>query len=210
MNLPAPGGFLLPKEGGYDGTFFKPNAFFYFEDIQLDEGEQEGATVSHFQFSGDPNIFFDSFSLFPRIHFVDCPSLAVNLGGAPSSVFTNHCGVNFFTTGRSQPLQGEIAFVDCRFIPVQGADGSIPYILQAALGTIFTNCTFHLASGNPYVYSDRESSVGFIKINESVSYNHIHSRLGKDVIRFLKKEGIAIKPDFIQMLKSHHELEDDS
>ena len=50
--------------------------------------------------------------------------------------------------------------------------------------------------------------VDFMEFNKSVSYNHVNSRLGNDIINYYKSKGVKIKPEFISMLKSHHELED--
>jgi hypothetical protein len=54
---------------------------------------------------------------------------------------------------------------------------------------------------------DLVDRLGFLVLNKAVSYNHVNTRLGRDILSYCRSRGITLTPAFIGMLKSHHELE---
>ena len=54
---------------------------------------------------------------------------------------------------------------------------------------------------------DLTNALGFLELNRSVSYNHVNTRLGQDILSHCRRIGLRLSPAFIRMLQSHHELE---
>src|SRR5690606_22830305 len=90
---------------------------------------------------------------------------------------------------------------------VSSDQGKPFYSLASELGTSFINCIIHAPQVNGSFFPELTDRYDFIQINRKLRFNHLNTRLGKDLIQYYKGKGIAIKPQFISMLKSHHELE---
>lgn len=206
MKATDPQGYLLPLTGSYDNFFFQPNAYMSFDNIQLDE-DSGGENDYHLQLNMISEEPYDSFSLYPKIHISNCNSLSLKLGKACFTLLVENSTVHRISSATADPMPGEIAFTNCKFLPVIDADSNKPYQLSTELGTSFMHCVFHLPRSGQQDIHQLLSLIDFIRINKYVLYNHIHSRLGKDVQNFLQRENISLKSNFIRMLKSHHELE---
>ncbi len=207
MKISDPTGYVLHQPGDYDGAFFKPNASVCFDNVQLEQdlGEDNGYHLMIDKSSGFSN---DPFSLYPQIRISNSPSVSLHLGNTAATVFIENCNVHRLRVSAEKAFQGEISFVNCKFLPVIDKESAKPFQLSAELGTSFINCVFHLPRMNQKINPEALSLLDFIAFNKSVFYNHINSRLGNDVLNYYKSKGLKIKPDFISMLKSHHELED--
>lgn len=207
MKISDPAGYLLSRPGGYDGSFLKSNASVCFDNIQLDE-DLGGINNYHLMIDKTSGSLNDPFSLYLQIRILNSPAVSLNLGNAFVNVLIENSNINRFNVSSEKAFQGEISFLNCKFLPVIDEGQTKPFQLLAELGTSFINCVFHLPRTNRKINPEALSLVDFIEFNKSVSYNHINSRLGNDILNYYKSRGMKIKPDFISMLKNHHQLED--
>ena len=87
-------------------------------------------------------------------------------------------------------------------------DSEQPFFrLDTELGTSFVNCLVHAPAVEDVPRPDLVDRLGFLVLNKAVSYNHLNTRLGRDILNYCRSRGITLTPAFIGMLKSHHELE---
>ena len=198
MRIADPKGFLLTGKGLSDGTFFKANSLWRFDRIMLEETGMLETPAYHILFekveSGNEP---DSNSLYPEIHISDCPHLSMRLDNAPVRLLAENTVVNRINSTEPGLLQGEFIFNNCRLIPIELNDHSNPYDLNAALGTSFMNCVFHLPRLKGIPVPSAFDRAGLITINKSVRFNHICSRLGNDLTEYLKQERIKVLPAFL-------------
>jgi hypothetical protein len=171
--------------------------------------DKGGETDYHLLFEAPFNGSYDSSSLYPKIHITNCSPVSINFGKAIALIFIENCTINRFNSDKKQPIRGELSFLNCKFLPITGKDRIKPFNLSTELGTSFINCVFHL----PRVNQETEPGaltelIDFFEINKFVCYNHLNSRLGRDILNYCRSNSIDVKPHFISMLKSHHELED--
>ena len=104
-------------------------------------------------------------------------------------------------------MPGKLAFTACTFEPTAKAPEHIALAVASELGTSFTNCTLHSPKINGVYQPERLDRITFVQVNKSVKYNHLNTLLGRDILNYYKRKGVALNPKFITMLKSHHELE---
>ena len=81
------------------------------------------------------------------------------------------------------------------------------YTLNSELGTAFTNCTIHAPLLKGQANAALVDRYGFIALNKSVRYYHLNTRLGNDILQYMKGKNISLQSQFIEMLKAHHALE---
>lgn len=209
MRIADPKGFRLTVPGSAGDFLFEANSHFHFQNIQLEKITSSEEAGFHFQIeTTDDGAAYDAYSLYPQIRVSDCPAFSAGIGSAAVDMVIDNCTVNRINATPGQPSPGEFSFTGCKFVPVITSDSSKPYELSANLGTSFVNCTFHLPVRNGEVVPSALSLIDFLELNGQLRHNHINSRLGKDVVRYLKENNIRIKPTFLAKLKSHHELED--
>lgn len=209
MRIADPKGFRLSGPGSAGDSLFEANSHFLFENIQLEKITSAEDAGYHFEVeTAETNASYDAYSLYPEIRVSHCPAFSAGLGSAAVNLVIGNCTVNRINARADQPSPGEFSFTGCKFVPVITSDRSKPFNLSATLGTSFVNCTFHMPVLNGKVEPSALPLTDFLEVNGQVRYNHINSRLGKDVLSYLKEKNISIKPAFLEKLKAHHELED--
>lgn len=209
MELPNPAGYSLHKDGGYDGSFLKYNSLIQFDTIQLENINSDDKDLYHFQFKNSAKSReYDKKSLYPKITVLNCAALSANFSGSIAEVLVENSVVNYLRASNEKVMPGELTFSNCKFLPTVFKESSKPYELASALGTNFINCVFLLPRVNNEQKPELLSLLSFIKINETISYSHLNSRLGNDVLSFLKSTNTKLNKSFIALLKNHHELED--
>lgn len=209
MRIADPKGFQLNVQGSAGDSLFEANSHFLFENIQLEKITSAEDAGYHFQIeTDDHSAAYDVYSLYPQIRVSHCPAFSAGIGSAAVDMVIDHCIVNRMNATPGQPSPGEFSFTGCKFVPVVPGDHTKPYDLSANLGTSFVNCTFHLPVRNGEVVPSDLSLIDFLTVNGQVRYNHVNSRLGKDLVSYLKQNNIRVKPSFLEKLKTHHELED--
>lgn len=208
MRIADPKGFQLSLPGSAGDSPFEANSRFHFENIQLEKITSSDEAGYHFQIeTAESGASYDAYSLYPAIRVSHCPAFSADTGSAAVELVVEHCFVNRLNVKAEQPSQGEISFTGCKFIPVIASESSKPYHLSESLGISFVNCTFHMPRMNQEVVPSTVPLGDILELNGQLRFNHVNSRLGKDVISYLKEKNIKLKPAFLAKLKSNHELE---
>lgn len=209
LEIPDPQTFDLGKKGGYDGIQLEANTRLVFENVQLEilDGPQPApGKQAHIRIYSTSNTkYADPQALYPEIRFTDCKGLVADFGGLVAQVLLQHCSISRLIGREQGEMPGSLTFSDCLFQP-QVQDTSQPfYALATELGTSFTNCTLHA----PKVAGSRQpEQVGLYRIfqvNKSLRYNHLNTRLGKDLLQYYQQQGIQLTPAFLAMLQNHYD-----
>ena len=135
----------------------------------------------------------------------DCDDIRVYLGNCIAGAFFDRCSLNTVTTPN---LRGELVFRDCRFQSnVQEVQGDF-YTIKSTLGTRFTNCTVHAPIVGGAEKPELVNRSGFLEINKTVRHYHLNTALGNRIVDHYRRQGTELNPDFIEMLKLHHGMEE--
>ena len=209
VRIPSPYGYDLGSSGGYDGSTVQPNCTIVVDRVQLARLTAErpdDATNVHLLIGGsEAQEYTDESALYPKILFRDCDGLSAYLGNCAAEASFERCSISMLT---ADELQGALSFTECGFQPrLQEVEGEI-YALDSTLGTRFTNCTLHA----PVVAGESVPALvdksGILSINGPVRYFHLNTTLGNSVLQYCREAGIALTPEFIARLRSHHALEE--
>ncbi len=212
-NIPDPYHYWLPKEGVYDGDLLQANCQMIFDTIDLEEmPESEPGSTKHVHMRlGETakSNYAKSHGVYPNIHVTNCSDLSMYLGGCAANVHLSDCQIDHLTAASGGPLRGKLALTNCNLRPKVKAGSEPIYALDAELGTYLTNCTLHAplvdGSADPATF-DR---LGFVQINRLVRYHQTNTSLSSGMLKSIQEKQLALKPEFIAMLKSHHALESD-
>ncbi|WP_133166303.1 hypothetical protein [Sphingobacterium haloxyli] len=206
MAIPNANGFKLKNEGVYDSTELISNAHLTFENIQLEVINSSGNKQDmHFIFES-PTGKVGTHTLLPHIVFKNCRYFRGDFGGNIASILFEDCTVSEVRASDTKLLQGSIGFSNCKIKPVSSIANK-PFSVASVLGTTFTNCLLLAPDINGQSRPDLLHLIDIVQLNKTVKYNHLNTRLGNDILKFCKNEGIVIAAAFIDMLKCHHELE---
>ena len=210
LQIPDPQRFKLSRAGGYDGVRLIANCRMIFEDIQLETmaAEAPRSDQVHLLMKSAADVkYMDEFALYPEIRVARCHGISAHFGGNAADVLFDQCRITRLTASDANRMPGALTFRDCRFeAAVQGNDTPI-YRLETELGTSFVTCVVHAPSVDNVPRPDLVNSLGFLELNRSVSYNHVNTRLGQDILNHCRRIGLRLTPAFVRMLQSHHELE---
>lgn len=210
LRIPDCSKYHMSKPGSYDGVRLQSNSRIQFTNIELERMDENPGSPSlesmHF-YINDSKSDKSPDALFPEIRFTDCKNLEAHLGSGTANLNFENCSISRITKDQGV-FRGRSSFSGCEFLPVCADVKKIFYDLEAELGVSFTNCTVYLPVINGKPEPERIDLIGFLEINKRVRFNHLNTRLGNDIIQYYKKLGIRFLPQFIEKLKSHHELED--
>jgi len=206
MKITSPQTYGLADKGSYDGSFVKCNSTIHFNNIQLEDIDSADPAAFHFQITESADKDYDDHSLYPQIHFTKCENLFIDLGGAISNTLVENCTVSQFITRVDEKLVGEITFLNCRLLPKIFDKTSKPFYMATELATNFINCLLHLPRLDGELKPDLLHLLDFLEINKSVKYNHVNSRLGRDVVEHLNAKSITLDKKFISKLQSNYEV----
>lgn len=203
MRVSSPDSYILPKKFSYDGSFLSCNAKIVLENIQLEQSELGGAHLAFDQPKGK----LAETSLVPFVRVKDCENVVCDMGSNMAEVVIEDSIVDYVNLGDNEKYEGALTFMNCKFRPSYSKDKVFKW--DAVLGTSFVNCQLFLPqSGETPPEEDLLSIYGFMEINGSVRFNHLGTRLGNDLLAYLKSRNIQLTPEFIGRLKAHHELEE--
>lgn len=200
MSLNKPNTFILEKNYVSNSFNLQPNARLIFDNILLEE-----STILVPQFSiAKQDGELSNKALVPFIRFKDCNNLTFNIANNPAVIEFENCSINDIELSDNNKYPGSLLFKDCKFVPFSN---QVSIKLGTIFGTTFINCVLTMPptgskSNNPLEVYD------FILLNKSVKYNHTNTRMGLDILAYLKINGIVLLPEFINKLKAHHELEE--
>ena len=123
---------------------------------------------------------------------------------------TCYSSITSLTGDDKQAMRGRFSFSNSFFQPAAKTAGEIRFSLSTELGTSFTNCTIHSPRIGGILKPELVNHLNFVQINKVVRFNHLNTLLGRDIINYYRAKGIPFNPEFISMLKSHHELESEN
>ncbi len=191
--------YQVDKEGGYQNTSLTTNSVINFNNIQLERLPEDS---NQFHFSIDSVKNFDRVDgLYPSVTFINCLNIAVRQQGAAANLFFEKSSISNVFAKEEAPLMGRFVFTDCEFNPVIKDKNEVVYMLDSSIATFFTNCIV-----NSPMYSGKERAdfidkIGFLKLNESVDFNHSNTILNPVIINFYNGTKNEISPRFLEMLK---------
>lgn len=201
MNISRPNSYILQRDFLYNSFDLQSNSRLIFENIQLEQASLGGP---HFSFAKQ-EVVLDNKSLVPFIRFKDCENLICDLNGNSAEIEFENCVINDVRLSSDDRYKGSVLFKYCKFKPYSS---KVSVGFGALLGTSFVNCILMLPEQAGSSATNPLSVYKFMEINKSVKYNHVNTRLAQDVLTWCKNSNIKLIPDFINQLKSHHELED--
>lgn len=211
IKIGDPRHYRLNASGDYDGTFFNANSRMIFDNIQLEDLEQaeaEKAEAVHLSIADtNDDKYEDGLALYPEISLTACQHVVAKFGNNAVAASFEKCSLSGITGHESGTMPGSFTFTACIFRPAARNDKKTFYKLAASLGTSFTNCIIHAPEINGTSKPELDNCYGFLQLNKLVRYNHLNTRLGNEIINYYSAKKIALKMRFIEMLKSHHELE---
>jgi hypothetical protein len=151
--------------------------------------------------------YIDDYALYPEIRVARCHGISAHFSGNAADVVFDQCRITRLTGSDTNRMPGALTFRDCKFeAAVQGSDQPF-YMLGTELGTSFVTCIVYAPTVDNVSRPDLANALGFLVLNKSVSYNHVNTRLGQDILNYCRRTGLRLSPAFIRMLQSHHELE---
>ncbi len=201
MTLNKPNTFILEKDYVSNSFDLQPNARLIFDNIQLEEST---ILVPQFSISKQDEELATK-ALVPFIRFKDCKNLIFNMANNLAEIEFENCSIKDIELSNNNKYLGSVLFKDCKFIPFSS---QVSFKLGATLGTTFVNCVLMMPPSMGSKIANPLEVYDFILLNKSVKYSHTNTRLGLDVIAYLKSKGIVLLPEFINKLKAHHELEE--
>lgn len=211
MEIPNPLSYDVRKAGGYDDQQVRTNCYMRFENIQCEKTPvQTSQSVSHVNFllGGLGNAAYaDERALYPKIEMVNCGDLFVHFKGASADVRITGCRVNSIDAYEGGPMRGRIIFDTCDIQADVTEDNKSFYYLSTLHGVTFLNCTIHppIVDGTPR--PDLLARYEFIDVNHKLLYSHLNTKLSKSLNDYYTTAGTPVLPEYIAMLKSHHDKE---
>lgn len=214
IKLPQPYSFDMGRAGSYDGIQLQPNGILVFDNIQLEKiaaGPALSADNTHLQLGdGAAATYEDEKALYAKIHFSNCENVCAYFINSIAAVTFERCSIDRIAADNGKPFKGQLTFNDCVFSPHVTGDDNALYALDSELGTAFTNCTVHAPFVDGNAKPEQVDHFGFITLNKSVRHYHLNTKLGNDILRYVKEKNIKLSPQFIGMLKAHHTLEEEN
>ncbi len=207
IDLPDVSSYYIPnRKGGLVNELVRTNCALHFENIPLDDDPQVPNLRLHL-----PKPYEDEHALYPLVNIVNCDNLNAVLGDIQAVICISGSTIGQFTAGKDKGFRGTVLFENCRFrARVSGQSNEVFYKIQSKTGVSFSNCEVNLPSQQDQSFPERLDTVDFLKINKLLRHNHINTRLGPDVSAYLASKQIKLRKEFILMLKSHHELEEEN
>ncbi len=183
-----------------------PNARFVFSNVALekpDEAKLKADEAFHLQIA--PRKAASGETMFyPEIIVEECRYFAGDFGDQQANVDLDKCTLVKIIAGKEK-LKGSMRFTFCKFMPV-GYDGAEPaFRLDTEQGAFFLDCELHAPAKNGVANPAWLDQLGFVKINQSVRFDHLHTRLGRDIINLLQKQGIKLSREFVAKLQNNYE-----
>jgi len=197
-------GYLVGKSGEYDGDILTTNAYWHFENVDLQEvlpGQDPPGQFHLGSFSGQQtqsNYESDS----PHLHLLvrNCRAFSAILSGIRIRLQIQQSTIHQLILHEQDKMEGELTVQGCHLIPVPLVEYGSPYHLDTSLGTSFLNCVVHLPGVHKPVVKSDLKLISFFRFNKYISYNHLNTRLSNGLIRFLDDHQMQISPEFRSML----------
>ena len=211
LEIPNPYSFDLGKPGGYDAQRVKPNCTMRFVNIQGEkvppQNSQSTTHVNFLLYALGTAAYEDEYALYPKIDIINCGDFFGHFKGSVADVYISRCTVNGVDAYEGGPMRGRIVFDNCEIKADVLDDGKMFFSLSPLHDVTFINCTVHAPMVDGVSRPDEIGRYDFIEWNKTVRYSHINTRLSKEIVDHFANKGTPAAPEFIAMLKSHHDAE---
>jgi hypothetical protein len=202
-------GFQLHKKGGYDGQTLEPNCCMQFDNIPLEKmPEQHLSSAKNVNFlihASNPTANGEAAedALYLRIEFANCSGFFGRIQGIAAEIGFRQCLIHGIATNEGEAMRGKVVFEQCAFKAL-APDGKEKFLaLETELGTTFMNCTILAPIVGGVSRPDLVNNYELVDMNRAVRYNHMHTKLAKEIVDDFSSRGNAIRADFAAMLHSH-------
>ena len=201
--------YYMQKEGSYDGVRLESNSRILIRNVDLEKLNAKPLSTAkdnvHF-YINDSSPTKRPGALYPEIRFEGCRNLDIYAGRGTANLRFDNCSLSRIVKDAS-PFTGRFGFMNTEFVPEVDETLKQIYDLDAELGVSFSDCTVYMPEQAGQKMPEWLSKIGFFELNKRVRFNHSNTRLGNDIIQYCNSKSIKINPQFVGMLKSHHELE---
>jgi hypothetical protein len=210
-------GFQVRKKGGSDGRLREPNCTMRFENIPLERvPEQHLSNAKEFNFlirAADPRGMGEAAevaenALYPRIEFENCSGFYGRILGVAAELGFRKCLIHGLAANdgdEGEAMRGKVVFEQCAFKAHAPDDKEKFMALETVLGTTFTNCTILTPTVAGKSRPDLVDNYDILEMNRSVRFNHMHTKLAKEIVDDYAGRGNAISAKFAAMLHNHVE-----
>lgn len=211
LQISNPYSFKLEEAGGMDGQRVQPNCYMRFENIHSEVvPEQTSQSSTHVNFMLNAlgsTPYDDEYALYPKIDFINVGPFFGHFKGAVADVYFNRSTINCIDAFEGGRLRGKLVFDHCDIQASAEFSERNFYHLGTELGVYFINCTVHAPIVGGMPRPDLLPWYEFIDVNKKLAYNHLNTKLSNELIDYFTNNGEPLRPEFIEMLKSHHESE---
>lgn len=180
MSLSNQWGYMVDKPGGYDNGELRTNVTINFDNIQLEnmsniEGEH------HFVMQ-PPRGSGGEHALYPSVTFTNCKGISIKQGGIAGNFYFEKCTISNIAGSIEKPLKGRFVFWNCEFNPIVKNKDKDVYLLNASIGTFFTNCIVNAPQFSGEVRVDLYDKIGFVTLDEGINFKHCNTLLNEQMI----------------------------
>ncbi|RKN78811.1 hypothetical protein [Paenibacillus ginsengarvi] len=207
LEIQNPLSYDVGKAGGYDENRVTANCYMRFANIQGEkvpaQASQSNTHVNFLLNALGTAAYDDANALYPKIDIVNCGDFFGHFKGAIADVYFSDCTVNCVDAYEGGPMRGRIAFDNCHIQADTVDDGKAFYSLSSTGGVSFVGCTIHAPIVDGAQRPELLSRYDFIDVNRTLHYHHLGTRLSKRIMDHYA----PVAPEYIAMLKSHHESE---
>ena len=184
-----------------------PNARLLFSNVALDKPDEailKAGKAFHLQIA--PRRKQTAETLFyPEIIIENCRDFAGDFGDQTANVSFENCSLSKIIVGKNK-LKGNIQFKFCNFTPI-GYDGAEQaFQLEAERGVEFLCCEIHAPAKDGTANPEWLHQLGFIEINKSLRFNHLHTRLGSNAVDMLQNQRVKLSKEFMAKLQNSFEV----
>jgi hypothetical protein len=206
--------YYMQTEGSYDGVRMESNCRILIRNVDLEKLNPSPISAVkdnvHFYLNDTSATDKRPDALYPDIRFEGCRNMDLYAGEGTANLRFENCSINRISKTAAKPFKGRLSFTNSEFVPEVEEGAERIYDLDSELGVSFSDCTIYIPEKAGKKLPECLSKIGFVQINKQVRFNHSNTRLGNDIIQYCKSKSIKLDPNFIGMLKSHHELESDN
>lgn len=196
-------GYALNKKGSDDDVYLETNCKMFLRNISLEDfsNSEKNDERYHFIVPNSINNDMKEDSLFLNLEIDNCDNLALDFRGIPLRLNVQNSLVSSIRTKTDNVLQGSMRFNSCSFMPKHKIKDDVCLELDSKYGTYLTNCNIY----SPKILGDYKpenmDKYEFLKINSFLRLNHINTRFGNDILKFLKQKGIILMPSYLEKMK---------
>ncbi len=210
LNMVNPEGFYTEQLGSYDGIRLARNVRIKVENVDLEAVNTVLTSKKpyHVAISSGNYAQGDAHSLYLDMEISNCKGLLLQAEQTPMLLQIRNTDISALSFGDVGKMEGRLT-VDQSFIaPEVTKEEQIQLDMRASLGAFMSNTIIYSPRLNGEYRPDLLGQYSFIKLNGALHGNHVNSRLGPDILGYVKQKGMKLTPAFLQKLSLHTEAYD--